>query len=122
MEEILARFTGYVEKLVTSPCREVRVLVSLLKQDSKSVTGSNVALIESESGLEIGKASVQQFRASLVAARPEVPAVDFWRLPFLEKLLEDRKNGCTNQKEDEELKETKAWSKRREEIIESLCA
>ena len=54
-EDILARFTGFVDKLATSPCREVRVLVALLKQDSRSVTGSNVALIECESGLEKAK-------------------------------------------------------------------
>ena len=121
-EEVLARFTGFVDKLATSPCREVRVLVALVKQDSRSVTGSNVALIEYESGLQLGKASVQQFRACLVAARPEVPAADFWRIPFLKKLLEDRANSCINQDEDAELEEAKAWKVRREELIGSLCA
>ena len=121
-EEVLARFTGFVEKLAISPCREVRVLGSLIRHDSRSVTGSNVALIECESGLEVGKAPIQQFRAGLVAARPEVPSADFWRLPYLKRLLEDRTTSYINPEGDEEEKEAKAWRKRREELIESLCA
>ena len=98
-EEILSRFTGFVNKLASSPCREVRVMAALTMCDARTVTGSNVALIEGESGLEVGSATIHQFRACLVEARPEVPATDIWRLSFLEKLLEDRVNCCLQHEE-----------------------
>ena len=116
-EEILARFMGFVKNLASSPCKEVRVMSALTSYDVRTVTGSNVAIIENESGLKLGKATVQQFRSSLVAARPTVPAVDVWQLPYLEKLLDDR----NNHEEGVEQKEEKAWSVRREELIQSLC-
>ena len=116
-EEILARFTEFVNKLVLSPCREVRVMAALTSHDAKTVTGRNVALIEQESGLEVAGASVWQFRSSLVAARPEVPAADVWRPSYLEKLLDDR----SNHDDGDEQEEAKAWEVRREELIQSLC-
>ena len=118
-EEILARFTGFVNKLASSPCREVRVMAALTIHDARTVTGSNVALIEEESGLEVGKATIHKFRGCLVAARPEVPAADIWRLSYLEKLLKDRVSECLHQ--DEDSKEAKAWALRREELIRNLC-
>ena len=81
-EEILAGFTGFVNKLASSPCREVRVMAALTIHDARTVTGSNVALIEEKSGLEEGKATIHNFRGCLVAARPEVPAADIWRLSY----------------------------------------
>ena len=62
--------------------------------DARTVTGSNVALIEGESGLDVGQATIHQFGTCLVAARPEVPVADVWRLSYLEKLLKDRDNDC----------------------------
>ena len=114
-EEILARFAGFVSKLASSPCREVRVLAALVSHDARTVTGRNVALIEKESGLGVAGTAVWQIRSSLVAARPTIPSVDVWRLPFLEKLLEDRRHPYGGGGE------AKAWRKRREELIESLC-
>ena len=81
-----------------------------------------MALIECEAGLRIGNAAVQQFRAGLVAARPEVPSADLWRLPYLKRLLEDRTTSYINPEDEEGQNEVKAWRKRREELIESLCA
>ena len=118
-EEIMSRFTGFVNKLASSPCREVRVMAALTIRDARTFTGSNVALIEEESGLELGRATIHQFRTCLVAARPEVPAADVWRLSFLEKLLRDRENTCLQLEEDSE--EARAWTDRREELIRSLC-
>ena len=94
-------------------------MAALTMCDARTVTGSNVALIEGESGLEVGSATIHQFRACLVAARPEVPATDIWRLSFLEKLLEDRVNCCLQHEENE--MEVRAWAERREELIASLC-
>ena len=117
-EEILSRFTGFVNKLSSSPCREVRVMAALTVHNARTVTGSNVALVEEESGLKVGRASIHHFRTSLVAARPAVPAADVWRLSFLEKLIEDRDNTFLKH---EENAETTAWAERREELIRNLC-
>ena len=46
-EEILARFTGVMNKLFLYPCREGhRVVAALTSHDLKTVTGRNVALTE----------------------------------------------------------------------------
>ena len=81
----MARFTGFVDKLTSSPCREVRVMAALVTRDARTVTGSNVGLIEEESGLQVGKTTVQQFIIGLAASRKDVPAADVWRIPFLKK-------------------------------------
>ena len=67
-------------------------MAALTRWDTRTVIGSNVALIEGESGLDVGQATIHQFRTCLVAARPGVPVADVWRLSYLEKLLKDRVN------------------------------
>ena len=66
--------------------------------------------------------TVHQFRSGLVANRPKVPEIDAWRLPFLKRLLEERANDCIETLDGGEQEERKAWAKRRQELIDSLCS
>ena len=69
--------------------------------DVKPVTGGNVALIEQESGLEVAASTGWQIISSLLASRHNFKSPDFWRLPFLKKLLEDPTNQDAGEEQDE---------------------
>jgi hypothetical protein len=80
----------YVRSLLKSSSREVRLIAALAAQDKSSNTGSNLAKIEKETGLNPRIATPTQVKHVLLEKEDPVPSRDLWRLPFLSKLIQQR--------------------------------
>ena len=48
----MARYTRYIKGLKASPSMEVEVMFGVVQRDIRTVTGSNIALIRQETGLD----------------------------------------------------------------------
>ena len=83
-----------------------------MMRDMGSTTGSNIARLQQETGLNIWSTTPAKVREALVETELPVPEVDQWRIPLLEKLLVQRRNM------EVQTEDTKAIS----EIIDSLCS
>ena len=77
-----------------------------------STTGSNIARLQQETGLNIWSTTPAKVREALVVAEPTVAEADQWRVALLEKLLVQRRNM------EVITEDTKAIS----ELIDSLCS
>ena len=106
--------TDILASLRKSPSHEVAVLAGLTARDLRSTTGKNIKLVHELSGLdpwEYGSARIKDELAK--AEEVEVPAVDQWRISYLQKLLEQRQ--MLHYGGDKEGKE------RMSDLIDSLC-
>lgn len=105
---LLHRFRGFFWSLLKSPSPEVQVAVRLGARDIRSTVGANLALLRCETGLDPWVASPGQLRAALLEAeRVDTPDSDAWRIPFLEKLLEEKlSHFYSGNKEEEERVKT----------------
>ena len=93
--DTLARYTKFVRGLLSSPSMEVSVMCGVAKEDIRSVTGANMALLREETGLNLAKASTVQVKEKLLRNTVEVPDNDSWRLAYLGKLLTARGRATT---------------------------
>ena len=80
-------------------------------QDKSSTTGINLAKIHAETGLNPFSTSARVFRQAFEEREPTVPVEDLWRIPFLVKLLNQRK----------EMEANCANTDNISELIDSLC-
>ena len=88
---LLARFRGFFRSLLHSPSLEVQVVARLAARDMRSTLGSNLELLREETGLDPWAASPAHLKEALIAAeRAEIPRNEGWRIPFLQKLLQQR--------------------------------
>ena len=78
--DILARYSKFTRSLMSSPSMEVAVMFGLSKRDIRTVTGSNIALIVSETGLHPLHACPCKIRQQLYSKVARVPDMDRWRL------------------------------------------
>ena len=83
---------------------------AVARQDIRTITGSNVALIRRETGKDPVIASLAQLKFEL---QKKVASVDRWRVKYLTRLLSDR--GEAHYRGDEEEVE------RLSVLIDSLC-
>jgi len=109
----LSRYTKFVRGLLASPSREVAVMYGVAKQDIRSVTGANIALIRKETGLNPVLATTIQVKEKLVSKAADVPDSDIWRLACLGKLLTARGEAYYRAEEEEVVRLTS--------LIDSLC-
>ena len=79
---ILSRYVNFFRSLLKSSSSEVRLVATLAAQDKSSNTGSNLAKIEQETGLNPWTASPCQVKQALL--EKEAP------VPFLSKLISQR--------------------------------
>ena len=86
----LKRFTKFVKGLIASPSMEVAVMCGVARQDIRTVTGGNLALIRLETGLEPVVSSQGIIRKKIHQNVASVPDIDRWRLDYLAKLLRER--------------------------------
>ena len=87
-------------------------MARLSGRDIRKTTGSNLKLIHDETGLDAWQASPGQLRAALQASgRVEILSLDEWRIPYLRKLLDNRRNSYYKGNEDEDY----------QSLIDSLC-
>ena len=102
----------YVQSLLKSASPEIVSVANKMMRDMGSTTGSNIARLQLETGLNIWSTTSAKVREALVEKEQPVPEVDQWRIPLLEKLLVQRRNM------EVQTEDTKAIS----EIIDSLCS
>ena len=89
--QILCKFRGFFRSLLDSPSTEVAVVARLAARDLRSSVGTNLALLQRETGLDPWVVGPGHLRAVLLdKARVVVPDQDKWRVPYLERLLAER--------------------------------
>ena len=111
---LLLRFRNFFRSLLENPSNEVQVLARLAARDIRSSVGSNLALIGQETGLDAWSASPGELRAKLLEKEQlTVPPEDEWRIPYLRKLLEQRRFAFYRGDD----KETKMC----QNLIDSIC-
>ena len=77
--------------MLDSPSPEVQVLSRLSARDLRTSLGSNLKAISDESGLDPWIFGGQRMtEALLFHNRCEANEIDMWRIPFLQKLLEQK--------------------------------
>ena len=103
---LLSKFVGFLRSLITSPSSEVMVVAMLAARDVRSNLGKNLSLVRETTGLDPWMARPGQLRAALdLSERREVPEMDLYRVPLLQKLLGQRLQAhyMTNVEEEERL-------------------
>ena len=103
----------FVKGLIGSPSMEVAVMCGVARQDIRTVTGSNLAMVRRETGLEPVLSSQGILRERLHQNIASVPDMDKWRLDYLTKMLCER--GEAHYRADD--KEVARLST----LIDSLC-
>ena len=111
--DTLTRFSKFVKGLIASPSMEVAVMCGVARQDIRTVTGGNLALIRLETGLEPVVSSQGIIRKKIHQNVASVPDIDRWRLDYLAKLLRER-GEAHYRSEDEEVARLSI-------LIDSLC-
>ena len=109
-QKILCQYVNFFGKLTSSPLREVRLLAKVVGKDMGSVTGQNLAHLREEFQLDPWTQSVGEFKKEYTGYM--VPEVDRWRLPLLQRLLEQRREMEACGEEVEEMTS----------LIDSLCS
>ena len=104
---LLSKFVGFFRSLITSPSSEVMVVAMLAARDVRSNLGKNLSLVRETTGLDPWVARPGQLRTALdLSDRREVPAMDQYRVPLLQKLLGQRLQAhyLADVREEERLK------------------
>ena len=87
----MTRFLKFFRSLLNNPSKEVSVLSRLASSDLRTNIGSNLAHIESETGLNPWLYGGQRMLDSLVMYnRTAAPESDWWRGGYLDRLLSQR--------------------------------
>jgi hypothetical protein len=98
--QVLSRYSSFFQKLMTSPSKEIRLLVNIVARDPSSVTAKNIKYIKGLTGLSVWDYSSLRIKESLPVKT--VPGQEAWRLGLLGTLigLRSNKNVCAedNQK------------------------
>ena len=111
--DTLARYAKFVRGLMTSPSMEVSVMCGVARQDIRTVTGSNLALVLRETGLDPVVSSLGEIKKELRKKIVSVPERDKWRLAYLGRLLRDRGEAYYRAENEEVTRLTS--------LIDSLC-
>ena len=89
--KVQARFTGFFTGLRNSPNTEVRTVALLCARDLWTTTGRNIRVVEEASGLSMWSSTTRQMRRAVREREAVlVPPQAAWRIPYLQKLLEQR--------------------------------
>ena len=110
--QILSRYVKYVQSLLKSDSPEIVSVANKMLRDMGSTTGSNIARLQQETGLNMWSTTSAKVREALLAAEQPVAEAEQWRVTFLEKLLVQRRAM------EMAVEDTKAIS----ELIDSLCS
>ena len=111
--DTLARYTRFARNLIASPSMAVAVMCWVAKHDIRTVTGSNIALIRWETGLDPVWSSLGKVKVQLLKNVASVPDTDRWRLKYLSRLLTER-GEAFYRANDEEVVQLSS-------LIDSLC-
>ena len=89
---LMLKFKGFHDSLMTSPSKEARMMVRIAREDIRSSTGSNIKLLQEETGLDpctVGRSLLKETLRK--RGTIDVPEMDFWRPQYLRKLLHARR-------------------------------
>ena len=90
---ILSKFVNFFTNLRSSASKEVQILSRFVARDVRSTTGRNLQFIVEATGLSPWTSSTKRIKNVLVQREyVSVPEADFWRLPYLESLLNQRRS------------------------------
>ena len=107
---LMSRFAKFFRSVSESPSLEISVLAKIVYSDVRSTTSKNMLFIKRETGLDPFYVSMQDISNSVKPA--EVPKNDEWRIEYLKKLLQERREL------EVVLEDTKIISL----LIDSLCS
>ena len=88
--DILSRYVNFFKSLRRSPSMEVSIMSHIVARDIRTTTGRNLYLIRDLTGLDPWCCSSEKVKKALGEKMVEVPEQDMWRIPYLERLLEER--------------------------------
>ena len=71
--DTMSRYTKFVRGLIASPSMEVSVMCGVARQDIRTVTGGNLALLRRKTGLDMTLASVGRVKEVLQKGMTIVP-------------------------------------------------
>ena len=107
--QVLSRIPGFLQSLWSSPSKEIRCMIRILRKEVESVTYRNYKYVEKVSGLNpfiFGKSRVKS-----QILRMEIPEKQEWRKDILQTLIPFRKIRGTDEDKD-----------RLNSIIELVCS
>ena len=87
--QAMARYVKFYATLLSSPCKEVAVVSRMVGGDASTTTGLNLLNIQLESQLNPRTSPLSKFK-DFFKTTPDVPEIDQWRIPLLEKYLKKR--------------------------------
>ena len=86
--DLLTRYSGFFKSLRTSTSVEVSTMANLVSRDIQTITGGNLRLVEEASGLSAWNTSSEKLKEAIGNLEiVEYDPTDYWRIPFLNKLL-----------------------------------
>ena len=88
--DILGRYAGFYQSLLSSSKKEVIILARIVAKDIRTTTARNLRLIEQETGGLTWSTATSRIKQKLLECEPAVPREEQWRIQFLGKLLENR--------------------------------
>ena len=88
-KQIFSRYVNFFQNLFSSCSKEIRHLARIVSRDARSIVFKNVKLIEEISGLSPWDYSGWRILQKIENAA--VPPGNGWRISFLVKLLEQRR-------------------------------
>lgn len=88
--DIMSRFVKFLDGLHSSPSMEVRVMLGVVAGDVQSTTGRNIWFLRAETGLDPTCTSSVKLKAVLESKLATIPDMDWWRVRYLGRLLQDR--------------------------------
>ena len=87
---VLTRYPGFVKKLLSSPCFELRFLASIVIDDSRTVTCRNINYVNSITKLDVMREPKWKIKLAKIYQSDEDP--EPWRLRLLTTLLDIKMN------------------------------
>ena len=109
-QQLLSRFVNFVEKLLGSTSPEVCMVANMVARNARSTTGRNLLGIQRETGLDPWRAASWEVREAV--GRAKVPAMQGWRVQYLGKLLDARREMDSKCEETDEVSS----------LIDALCS
>ena len=108
---VLTRYPGFVKKLLSSPCMELRFLSSIVFEDRRSVTCRNISYINSLTKMDVMREPKWKIKYASIYQSDEEP--EPWRLSLLTTLLDIKMN--------QKLELWKLPMETLNDMIKSLC-
>ena len=86
--DVLLRYSKFFQSLRSSTSKEVATMANLVSRDVQTTTGTNLRLIERETGLSAWITGHVKLKDALVQKETvQVEEREKWRIPLLNKLL-----------------------------------